>query len=547
MRLKSAVSGDAKVDFNRSCSGDRSIVGGSVAKGSPTLEESQPASEMRPSRRRTVLVALIGTVTNTFVVSTQSIVITPICLYAIGPRLYGAWLGTGDVLVWLQAFDLGLPNLLIQRIGAAHGCGDFKTVGEHFATGLAILGVICVIGIGASGGLAFSLPGCVGLQGDEAQTLSQCFFVGGISIALLIFINCFVGLSRGVQQTALMNVSMERGQPGRVHRLPGAGVDGLGSLGDCDRHAVPDRRLLTRESGIPRLPPKPGDPPTPQGCGGMAKEYIIISPATALGGLAYALMNQSEAALVAIILRPELVPIMVSSRGSGPLAERFAGHDQLLVVRFVCPSGWLRPAEPGALCAGRDQVTAILPGIDGCCCRDGRERQSRIGRGRPTVLWWGGPDYPDRLADDCLRRFLSRQQPGIEHVAYVMKGSTCLVIESIVRVPLIIGLMHWLGLPGVPLATILTSAVSAVIVSRLMAQRLHGVAAPESIFSRTKFSARAFLIAASMVMCAFVIHPSWLYVLVSGAIVSIGGGLLLLRTDPRIQGLKASLMLTSSR
>ena len=86
------------------------------------------------------------------------------------------------VLVWLQAFDLGLPNLLIQRIGAAHGCGDFKTVGEHFATGLAILGVICVIAIVVSGGLAFSLPGCVGLQGDEAQTLSQCFFVGGISM-----------------------------------------------------------------------------------------------------------------------------------------------------------------------------------------------------------------------------------------------------------------------------------------------------------------------------------------------------------------------------
>ena len=67
---------------------------------------------------------------STLIASIQSVILIPLHIAHIGPRLYGAWLGSGDILVWMQAFDFGLPNLMIQRIGEAHGRGDAAQVAE---------------------------------------------------------------------------------------------------------------------------------------------------------------------------------------------------------------------------------------------------------------------------------------------------------------------------------------------------------------------------------------------------------------------------------
>src|SRR5947209_4163631 len=99
------------------------------------------------SRRTAALVNLCGSTANTLVVAVQAVILIPLYLHFVGNRLYGAWLASGDILVWLQVFDLGLPNLLIQRIGAADGAGDDETIGEYLATGavsLLLLGTACV-------------------------------------------------------------------------------------------------------------------------------------------------------------------------------------------------------------------------------------------------------------------------------------------------------------------------------------------------------------------------------------------------------------------
>src|SRR5438309_6372889 len=110
------------------------------------------------SRRRATLATVLGTATNTAVVSLQAIVLIPLYLRWVGPHLYGAWVSSGDILVWLQAFDLGLPNLLIQRIGAAHGKGEDHTVANYAATGMAALAVVACV-VGAIGyGISLGLP-----------------------------------------------------------------------------------------------------------------------------------------------------------------------------------------------------------------------------------------------------------------------------------------------------------------------------------------------------------------------------------------------------
>src|SRR5262245_81108 len=95
-------------------------------------------------RRRAAIATLLGTTTNTFVVSLQAVILAPLYLHFVGSRLYGSWLASGEMLVWMQTLDLGLPNVLIQRIGAADGAGDDRTSGEYFATGALFLLLLSV-------------------------------------------------------------------------------------------------------------------------------------------------------------------------------------------------------------------------------------------------------------------------------------------------------------------------------------------------------------------------------------------------------------------
>src|ERR1039457_4824351 len=98
-----------------------------------------PKTYKQVSRRGAALVSLAGGSAGTLLVIIQAVVLIPLFLRYVGPRLYGAWLASGDFLVWMQSFDLGLPNLMIQRIALAHGRGDQRSVGEWFGTGTAVL------------------------------------------------------------------------------------------------------------------------------------------------------------------------------------------------------------------------------------------------------------------------------------------------------------------------------------------------------------------------------------------------------------------------
>src|SRR2546425_8841364 len=94
------------------------------------------------TRTTAALASLTGNSLNVLVVSVQALLLIPLYLAAVGPRLYGAWLASGEILTWMQAMDLGIPNLMIQRIAAAHGGGDRRVAGEWFASGLLVLGLI---------------------------------------------------------------------------------------------------------------------------------------------------------------------------------------------------------------------------------------------------------------------------------------------------------------------------------------------------------------------------------------------------------------------
>jgi O-antigen/teichoic acid export membrane protein len=501
---------------------------------------------MNTSRRWATLATLTGSSTNTLIISIQAVVLIPLYLNAIGPRLYGAWLGSGDILIWIYAFDLGLPNLMIQRIGAAHGRGDPKSVAEYFATGLVVLALVALAIALVAVLLSFPLPAWMGLSGAEAQTLRWCFIVGSIATAFNLFNNSIVGFSRGIQNTTFMNVV------GIISSLAGfavslgliltgwglwavafglvarSGVSIMGSAIFVIRSVRGDLYRFFRVQWS------------------ILHEFVVVSPVTALGGISYAVMNQSEAALVAIFLKPELAVVLTLTRKAldvarglvdmiafasyGGFAHLVSSDQRHRTLQVYAEINSLRLSLAVALAAAYMAVNASL-----------------------LSVWTGSAQYGGAWLTILMAvQFIVVGGAFLINYLYratgpIMKGSMALLVESMVRVPLMIGLLLWLGLPGVPIAGIVTAGIFGWLAYRWLLKEVLSFSEPLPRFSAPVWVGRAIIFSVGMLLCMYVRWETWTYVLVVGSAITFMGSAVLIYVDPVLSTVRASLTALFSR
>jgi O-antigen/teichoic acid export membrane protein len=214
------------------------------------------------------------------------------------------WLATGEVLAWLLAFDFGVPNLLIQRSGAALARGDYRTIGSQFTASL--------VSLLALGSAVFATVWAVApLVGPE--------FVAPLRIAALatcvtIVSHGFVGLSRGLQRTGLVQGFALAGVVigfalTAWMLLAGHGLVAI-ACGLLARSAFSlmgglaffvfqvDRRVLAS------LRPRQEE----------FRDIARNCPSLFVSGIAYALTNNSMATLAAVMVRPEAAAILGVTR-----------------------------------------------------------------------------------------------------------------------------------------------------------------------------------------------------------------------------------------
>lgn len=495
---------------------------------------------MSQGRRKATLATLLGGTSNTLVVSLQAIVLMPLYLQYVGPRLYGAWLGSGDILVWMQAFDLGLPNLMIQRIGAAHGRKDTRVIAESFAAGALILGIVaCLVAIlGAL--ISFYLPGWMGLSGSEAEELQQCFVVGAVGSAITIFSNSAVGLSRGIQATTFMNWVV------LVSGIAGFGVSLTLILSGCGLWAIAFG-LVTRAAvslagslifavhvmrgemlHFFRLRLK------------HIREFLTVSPVTALGGISYALMNQSESAIVAFFIRPELAAVLTITRKAADLIRAL-----LDMVGYASYGGFAH------LVSSDDrsrtlQVHAEISSLRLSLAIGFASAYMAVNSSLVSV-WIGSNQYGGHLLT-ILMAFQIIIVGGSYLLNYlyratgpVIKGSVFLIVEGIIRVPLMIALLLWFGLPGVPVAGIVTAGIFGFLSYRMTLKEVFEFSIPIDRIDNRVMIIRGAALAIGVLACVFVKVATWSYVIVMGAfLVTLGTGSLIY-VDPLLSSTRASL------
>ena len=502
-----------------------------------TTSKVPGGAELVPSRSRAAAATFSANAVNALIVGIQAIVLVPLYLHATGPRLYGSWLASAEVLVWMQAMDLGIPNLMIQRIASAYGRNDKSRAAEWSATGIFVVGVISIL-IGAAGVLiALGLPALVGAAPQDRALLSGSFVVGTIATCGTLFANGFVGMARAIQDTYFLSAALV------VSALAGLVTSLVLIMGGWGLWAIPLGLVARAVVGLAAalvfavhvwrvhfaMPFRIER--------GILKELLTTSPITAIGGISYALMSQSEIVLVAALIRPELAVVYALTRRAADL-----GRSLVDMIGFATYGGVAHLMTSADGETARRIYGRILALHLACAIAVGA---AYLAVNRSFLDVWVGPSVAGGLG---LIFLMAIQSVVLGHsyllnlhyraMGRVVEGSLALVIEALVRVPLLAAMLLLIGLPGLPIAATATAFVSAVMIRRRTVRELGGQ--PIEARAPAIWAIRALICALAASLAVAVLVPRWSYVLITGTLIFGSGCLALIWVDPRLRPLLGS-------
>ena len=152
------------------------------------------------SRVRTTKWNLIYQYVSIALMMVSGIFMVPLYLKFLTVDIYGAWLATGNILVWLTAIDPGISTVLQQRIAEAYGKKDFQGLTEYLAAGLVITAVIVIFMILIGFLFARFLPSLLNLPFIiDAALIQKAFIMALIGSTLMIFSFSIIAVNQGLQ------------------------------------------------------------------------------------------------------------------------------------------------------------------------------------------------------------------------------------------------------------------------------------------------------------------------------------------------------------
>jgi O-antigen/teichoic acid export membrane protein len=426
----------------------------------------QTRSPVRPqSRRHAALATLVGTGGTVAITIGQAFVLIPLCLAYLGAHLYGAWLGASELLVWVQLLDMGIPNLLTQRIGAAVGQGDRMLAARWASTGMTVLA-----GIGAAlAAVAIVAAPLVAswaqVPAADADSFTACFRIGAVASAFLLMANGSIGISRGVQLTVVVSTAQVAGALTGLALTVGLLVSGYGlwalALGLLGRSLVSlagatlfVQRARVR-TGIPLVGPSSG----------VLRETAALIPATAAGSAGYLFANNTEILLVTTVFGPVIAAIYTLTR------RAIDGVRSLLdSVAWAVYGGFAHLVTADDRHRARAVLREILWVRFAVACLCGAVA---VAVNRPFVTLLFGPEHFGGFwltlafavqmiagGQGFLANYLLRA------AGRVREGSFLLAAEAVARVTAMVGGLLAVGLAGAPAAAAATSVVALVVMLR---------------------------------------------------------------------------------
>lgn len=385
--------------------------------------------------------------------------------------MYGAWLAIGEVLLWLLTFDLGLPHLLIQRVGSMHAKGDHKSSGQFFATGVVVLSSVAIVLYLAVYILAPHVCGLF-LTGLDADTLVSTMRLAAVATSVTIVNYAVIGLARAIQETSTVNTANVLGtlagfavtylllQSGRGLEAIAWGMvvrATIGFLGGLyfvtlSRSVRPIMRALGLSSAALR-------------------DYREHVPSLLVSGGAYALMTHSHVTIIAFAAGPQMAVVYSVTRRGAELVKAV-----LDMVTYSCVGGfahaWAANATERRLHIHSEIVAVYFAVAAGLTA-------AYVSANSAFVGLWVGDGYFGGLmltalmgAAVTVSSWSHLELNLLRSTGDIKSASYAMAVECVARVTLMAAFATTLGLIGVPIAVVLTSSLAATWAIRKVGAKL---------------------------------------------------------------------------
>jgi O-antigen/teichoic acid export membrane protein len=163
---------------------------------------SNPAAAQRTavSRRTATLVNLAYQYAGVALTIVRGIILVPIFLAYIPVDLYGAWMASGDVVMWILLAEAGTADLVRQQAAQFFGQGSLRDVGAAVGSGLAISVALALVVLGMGLAVAPLVPIWVQFTGPQADELSESVLLAVIATAMGIVCGGVRGAQQGLQR-----------------------------------------------------------------------------------------------------------------------------------------------------------------------------------------------------------------------------------------------------------------------------------------------------------------------------------------------------------
>ena len=493
-----------------------------------------PGGAPEDSRRNAARSTLVGSTLSILISVAQAFVLIPICLDQVGSRLYGAWLGSTELLIWVQALDLGVPNLIMQRIGAAVGRRDVEEGGRWFVSGFVILLAHALVL--ASLALAASpyIVQWADVAADQARLFETCFRFGAVAAALTLLNSVFLGLARGVQRTALVNGTIVGGAVvgfavslGLL--LKGFGLWALawgmlaravvGLSGGIAFAATLDRRWWRLRHGA---------------FGPTLREMTSLVPSLTAGSIGYLAVGFSELALVTTLFGPAAAAVYGLTRRAADAARSildafaaavYGGFAHLvgsearerarLVAREILVARWAGACLAAAVYAALNPSLVVL--------LFGAEN-------------WGGPWLTLAFACNLVVSGSTYMVNYLYRAAgAVREGSLVFAAGGVAHVAATLAGLSLFGLVGAPVAGTLVAIVVLVVSARRLDALLPGRRSAPPLADRKVTWFGAGLVAAGALSGTLAGDLSWTGQAALGAVLLFFGGATFLWLHPMLR------------
>ena len=130
----------------------------------------------------------------------NGILIVPLYLHYININLYGGWLATGNIMMWLSIADPGVGDVLLQKIGNALGKDDQSEIGKAITSGVFISVILFFVVLAAGVLSSYFIGDIIRYNYRDVSILSNCFRIALVGTCFSLLANTSNNILLGFQK-----------------------------------------------------------------------------------------------------------------------------------------------------------------------------------------------------------------------------------------------------------------------------------------------------------------------------------------------------------